>query len=139
MGILLGSRSLRWTMPGMVLGDVASQRRLYLAAKPSHVGVDVDGLACPLHRPIVCSSQTKGYGFLSGATLSCHAIVGSGAFPVDAKPTSVDIGWRVDRLGTCLNQIFTRSRLFLPGHAYPMLEPSWHLCVYPWLSYYVRR
>jgi hypothetical protein len=28
--------------------------RLYLAAKPSHIGVDVDGLACPLHRPMVC-------------------------------------------------------------------------------------
>jgi hypothetical protein len=56
MGILLGSRSLRWMMPGMVLGDIASQHRLYLAAKPSHMGVDVDGLACPLHRPIVCSS-----------------------------------------------------------------------------------
>jgi hypothetical protein len=26
----------------------ALRRWLYLAAKPSHVGVDVDGLACPL-------------------------------------------------------------------------------------------
>jgi hypothetical protein len=32
-------------MPMMALGDVASRRRLYLAAKPSHVGIDVDGLA----------------------------------------------------------------------------------------------
>jgi hypothetical protein len=31
-------------MPRMFLGDVALQRRLYLAAKPSHVGVDVVGL-----------------------------------------------------------------------------------------------
>jgi hypothetical protein len=49
-GILLGSRAfsaLRWTMPGMALGDVASRRWLYLAAKLSHVGVDVDSLACP--------------------------------------------------------------------------------------------
>jgi hypothetical protein len=46
-GILLGSRALRWMMPEIVLGDVASWRRLYLAVKPSHVGVYVDGLACP--------------------------------------------------------------------------------------------
>jgi hypothetical protein len=39
-------------MPGKVLGDVALWRQLYLVAKPSHVGVDVDGLACPLHRPM---------------------------------------------------------------------------------------
>jgi hypothetical protein len=45
-GILLGSRTLRWMMPGMIFGDVASRHRLYLAAKPSHVGVDVDRLAC---------------------------------------------------------------------------------------------
>jgi hypothetical protein len=35
-------------MPGMTLGVVASWRWLYLAAKPSHMEVDVDGLACPL-------------------------------------------------------------------------------------------
>jgi hypothetical protein len=34
---------------------------------------------------------------------------------------------------------FTWSKSFLPGHAYPMSESSWHLCVYPWLSYYVRQ
>jgi hypothetical protein len=28
---------------------------LYLEAKPSHVGVDVGGLAYPLHHPMVCS------------------------------------------------------------------------------------
>jgi hypothetical protein len=30
-----------------VLGDVASRCWPHLAAKPSHVRVDVDGLACP--------------------------------------------------------------------------------------------
>jgi hypothetical protein len=34
-------------MPGAVLGYVASRRQLYFDTKPSHVGVDVDGLACP--------------------------------------------------------------------------------------------
>jgi hypothetical protein len=33
---------------------------LYLAAKPAHMGVDVDGLACPLHRLMASCRQTKG-------------------------------------------------------------------------------
>jgi hypothetical protein len=33
---------------------------LYLAAKPAHVGVDVDGLAYPLHCLMACSHQTRG-------------------------------------------------------------------------------
>jgi hypothetical protein len=47
-------------MPGMVLGDFTLWCRLYLATKPIHVGVDVDELACPLHRPMVCNHQTTG-------------------------------------------------------------------------------
>jgi hypothetical protein len=35
---------------------------LYMATKPSHVGVNVDGLAYPLHRPTTCSRQTGGHG-----------------------------------------------------------------------------
>jgi hypothetical protein len=35
-----------------VLGDGSSRSRPYLAAKPSRMGVDVDGLACPLHGPM---------------------------------------------------------------------------------------
>jgi hypothetical protein len=46
-GILLGSQALRWMMPETVVRDVASRHRLYLVVKPSHVGVDVDGLAYP--------------------------------------------------------------------------------------------
>jgi hypothetical protein len=54
LGILLDSRVLKWTMFEMVLGDIDVLHRLYLALKPSHVGVDVDGLACPctVLRPI---------------------------------------------------------------------------------------
>jgi hypothetical protein len=33
---------------------------LYLAAKPSHMGGDVDGLACSLHPPTICSRQRSG-------------------------------------------------------------------------------
>jgi hypothetical protein len=46
-------------------------KRLYLTAMPSHVGVDVDGLAHPLHQPTICSGQVWGQGLLSGAVLSC--------------------------------------------------------------------
>jgi hypothetical protein len=52
---------------------------LYLAAKFSHLGVDVDGLACPLHQPTVYSCQTRGHGFCQ--TSSCLvAAMGGGAF-----------------------------------------------------------
>jgi hypothetical protein len=33
---------------------------LYLAAKPSQVGVDVDGIAYPLHHPTAYCRQTRG-------------------------------------------------------------------------------
>jgi hypothetical protein len=78
-------------MPGMVLGDVTSQCRLYLAAKPFYVGVNVDRLACPLHRPMVCSRQMRGHGFLSSITLSRCGAVADGAFPGDAKAPGLDI------------------------------------------------
>jgi hypothetical protein len=45
---------------------------LYLASKPSHVGVDVDELAYPLHCHMACSHQTRGQGLLPGVILSCH-------------------------------------------------------------------
>jgi hypothetical protein len=41
-------------MSEMVLEDVGSRHRLYLVVKPSHMGIDVDGLAYPLHCPTVC-------------------------------------------------------------------------------------
>jgi hypothetical protein len=45
---------------------------LYLATKPAHVGIDVDGLAYPLHRPMACGCQTRGQGLLPGTALSYH-------------------------------------------------------------------
>jgi hypothetical protein len=41
----------------------------YLVAKCSHAGVDVDGLACPLHRPMNYSRQMRGHGFLPGTCI----------------------------------------------------------------------
>jgi hypothetical protein len=62
-------------MPKMILGDVIVLHWLYLAASPSHVGVDVDRLAYPLHCPMAYSRQMRGQSFLSGAALSHHAAV----------------------------------------------------------------
>jgi hypothetical protein len=45
---------------------------LYMAAKPSHVGVNVDGPPRPLHWPTVCSCQTREHGLLPVIILSCH-------------------------------------------------------------------
>jgi hypothetical protein len=42
---------------------------LYLAAKPTHVGVDVERLACPLHCFMACGRQMRGYGLLPGIFL----------------------------------------------------------------------
>jgi hypothetical protein len=57
-GILVGSRVFwlpRWTMLEKVPDDVVSLCWPCLMAKPSHVGVDVDGLAYLLHHPMVHS------------------------------------------------------------------------------------
>jgi hypothetical protein len=37
-------------------------KQLYLVAKPFHVGVDLDGLAYPLHRPTARNFQERGHG-----------------------------------------------------------------------------
>jgi hypothetical protein len=95
-----------------VFRDIASWGWLYLAAKPPHVGFDVDGIAYPLHRPTACRHQTRGQGFLSGTALSHRTAVGSGAFPRDAKPLGLDICWSVDRLGTYATEFYMEYIVF---------------------------
>jgi hypothetical protein len=80
-------------LPGAEVDDAwdSSWRRrcfawLYLAAKSSHLGIDVDGIACPLHRPMVYDCQARGQSFLLGTALSCHAVVGAGTFPGGEAP-----------------------------------------------------
>jgi hypothetical protein len=53
---------------------------LYLVAMPSHVGTDVDGLVCSLHRPTIYIRQRGGQSFLTGDAPSCHAVVGDPIF-----------------------------------------------------------
>jgi hypothetical protein len=62
-----------------------------LAAKPFHMGVDVDVLVCFMYHCMVCGYQTRGQSFLSGAALSHHIIVGGGAFSRGVKPSGLDI------------------------------------------------
>jgi hypothetical protein len=95
-----------------VLGDIASWCWLYLAAKPPHVEVDADELACPLHHPMTCSYHTRGHGFLSGATSSHQVAMGGGTFLGDAKPPSLVIRWSVDCLGTCVTEFYMECIVF---------------------------
>jgi hypothetical protein len=67
-------------MSGAILEDVALRHRLYLVVKPSHVGVDVNILVCPLHRPTIYSRQMRGHDFLLVTALSYRATVCCGAF-----------------------------------------------------------
>jgi hypothetical protein len=62
-----------------VLRDVALWCWFYLAAKPYYMGVDVDGLACPLHHSTAYSRQKRGQCLLSGTALSRQVVVGGGA------------------------------------------------------------
>jgi hypothetical protein len=73
---------------------------LCLAAKPSHVGADMDELACFLHHPMVCSWQTWVQCPLKGAALSHHAASVGGAFPGGARPSGLDIYYDVHRSGS---------------------------------------
>jgi hypothetical protein len=53
----------------MVLREVTGWRRLYLAAKPFHVGVDVDRLSYPLHHPTACGCHTRAQRSQTGTVL----------------------------------------------------------------------
>jgi hypothetical protein len=62
LGVLLGSwafLALRWMTHKIVLRDVVVWHHLCLAAKPSHMGVDGNGLSCPLHRSTAYGCQTR--------------------------------------------------------------------------------
>jgi hypothetical protein len=73
---------------------------------------DVDGLAGPLHRPMTCSHQTRGHGFLPGAALSRHVAVGGGALLGDTQPLGLDICGGVDYLGTYVIEFYIERIAF---------------------------
>jgi hypothetical protein len=47
-------------------------KRLYMVAKPSHVGVDVDGLACLCFGLRLIAARLGDKAYLPGAALSCR-------------------------------------------------------------------
>jgi hypothetical protein len=49
---------------------------LYMAAIPSHVGVDVHRLAYPLHHPMAYSRQMREHGLLPGVVLGVGTFSG---------------------------------------------------------------
>jgi hypothetical protein len=55
------------------------------------MAVNVDGLTCYLHYPMVCDHQMRGESFLFGAALSYHVTVGGVTFPGGAKPPGLNI------------------------------------------------
>jgi hypothetical protein len=78
---------------------------LYLATKPAHAGVDVDGLACPCI--ILWLAAVRQGDMASCQALSCPiATVGGGASPGDVKPPSLDIWRSIDCVGTCATEYY---------------------------------
>jgi hypothetical protein len=98
-----------WLPSGLLGVDVAGAQDvswscicfvwLCLAAKPSHVGADVDRLACFLHRPTVYGWQAWVQCFLTSNALYHHVVVGDGAFPGAVKLPGLDIYYGVDYWG----------------------------------------
>jgi hypothetical protein len=69
---------------------------LILATKPSHVGADVDGLACSQHHHTVSGWWTCVQCILTGAALSHRVAVVGDAFLGGVKPPGLDIYYCID-------------------------------------------
>jgi hypothetical protein len=100
---------------------------LYLVAKPSHVGVDVDRLAYPLHRPTVHSCQMREQGLRLGIVLSLQQEVTSFG-GCEAPRARIFGGELIASVPTIPNLTWGKSLL-----------PSWHLGVYSWCCYCIRQ
>jgi hypothetical protein len=68
---------------------------LFLVAKPSHVGAEVDGLAYTLHWPTVHSCQSRGQDPPIRHCLVLSLLIGSGAYRGEEASWCVVIYWRV--------------------------------------------
>jgi hypothetical protein len=85
---------------------------LYLAAKPSQVGANVDGLACSLHHPKPYSHKRGGKCCLTSVVLSRRSVVSGGPFSGGAKPLGLDICHGVDHPGTCETESYMEKLTF---------------------------
>jgi hypothetical protein len=68
--------------------------------------IDVDGLACPLHRPTVHSCQMRTHGLMLGNVLSCRCS-GRWCLIGGCKALGLDICGGADWLGTCVIEFYT--------------------------------
>jgi hypothetical protein len=71
---LLGFRASVWRVPQTVLEVAIAFPSTCLVAKPSHVGVEVDGSDCRLHRPMAYECQTRTQSLLIGVAMSHHTV-----------------------------------------------------------------
>jgi hypothetical protein len=103
------------------LGDVTLRCRIYLVAKPSHVGVDVDRLACPLHHSMACRRGVR----TSCQMRSCPVVSQWAIAPFRGmqSPKSLIFGAVLIVRVPVLSNL-TWSKSFLPGDDYPISEPS---------------
>jgi hypothetical protein len=67
---LLDSRVSTWWVPGTVLKVATTFSSACLAAKPSHVGAEVDGSDHHLHQPTAYGRHTRTQSLLTGIVLS---------------------------------------------------------------------
>jgi hypothetical protein len=123
-------------MPETVLRDVASWHRLYLVAKPSHVG---GGGRCRWARMPSAPSYDLQSSVEGIELLVRHCLVPSCPPFWGVRSSRAWIFDGVLTIWVLVLPNLTWSKSFLPGHAYPMLESSWRLCMYPWLSHNVRQ
>jgi hypothetical protein len=125
LGILLGSWALRWTMPGMVLGDVASWHRLYLATRPSHVGGWCGWASLPF------APSYGMHSLVEGTELPIkHCLIplcSSGRWHLSGGGVQSPRAWIFDKVLTVWVPMLpnlTWSKSFLPCDTYPMSESS---------------
>jgi hypothetical protein len=71
-GCLLGSWVSPWRVLGAVFEVATAFSFVFLATKPSHVGVEVDGSGCHLHLPTTYGQQTRTQSLLTSDVLSYH-------------------------------------------------------------------
>jgi hypothetical protein len=121
-------------MPGIVLGDVASWRRLYLAAKPSHVR----GRGCQCGRASLSSAPSYDLQSLVEGTMLHvrHCLVpscSSERWHLSKGCEAPELGYLMEcwPTGYLCYRILHGVNYFLSKRIYPMSESSWHLCVYP--------
>jgi hypothetical protein len=89
---VMGARDVSWSHLCFIW--------LCLAAKPSHMGANVDRLAYFQHHPAICGWQTWVQCSLTSDALSHHTLAVGGAFSVGARSPRLDICCGEDRLGT---------------------------------------